>query len=203
MILIILKYVIDYLVQYKINFKIKLKLNLFPIINNMIIHIEGFDQTNNYINTTLNVGNKMIKELGAWSFYNWYDDGIELDSEFNEWEHNVTYQIMFNQEYINLIININNSKKITPLISRNSTIGDLKDILSIKDNIYFNKINLKNNKTLNYYNINNMDLLNVHTNIYKSINQIIQFIAQFIALLSFVYHFSCNGNTYQKCHFQD
>jgi hypothetical protein len=139
----------------------------------MIIHIEGFDQTNNYINTTLNVGNKMIKELGAWSFYNWYDDGIELDSEFNEWEHNVTYQIMFNQEYINLIININNSKKITPLISRNSTIGDLKDILSIKDNIYFNKINLKNNKTLNYYNINNMDLLNVHTNIYKSINQII------------------------------
>ncbi len=139
----------------------------------MIIHIEGFDQTNNYINTTLNVGNKMIKELGAWSFYNWYDDGIELDSEFNEWEIDVTYQIMFNQEYINLIININNSKKITPLISRNSTIGDLKDILSIKDNIYFNKINLKNNKTLNYYNINNMDLLNVHTNIYKSINQII------------------------------
>lgn len=139
----------------------------------MIIHIEGFDQTNNYINTILNVGNKMIKELGVWSFYNWYDDGIELDSEFNEWENEVTYQIMFNQEYINLIININNSKKITPLISRNSTIGDLKDILSIKDNIYFNKVNLKNNKTLNYYNINNMDLLNVHKNIYTSINQII------------------------------
>jgi hypothetical protein len=141
--------------------------------------MEGFDQTNNYINTTLNVGCKMIKDLGSWSFFTWYDDGIELDSEFNEWAENITYQIMFNQEYINLIININNSKKITPLISRNSTIDDLKDILSIKDNIYFNKINLKNNKTLNYYNINNMDLLSVrmntsmNTTIHTSINQII------------------------------
>jgi hypothetical protein len=131
----------------------------------MIIHMEGFDQNNNYINTTLNVGCKMIKDLGCWSCYNWYDDGIELDYNFNDWNENTTYQIMFNQEYINLIININHSKKISPLISKNSTIGEVKDILSIKDNIYFNKKNLKNNKTLNYYNISNMDLLNVHNNI--------------------------------------
>ncbi len=125
----------------------------------MIIHMEGFDQTNNYINTTLNVGCKMIKELGSWSCYNWYDDGIELDSNFNDWNENITYQIMFNQEYINLIVNINNSKKITPLISRNSTIGDLKDILSIKDNIYFDNVKLKDSKMLSYYNINHMDSL--------------------------------------------
>ncbi len=131
----------------------------------MIIHMEGFDQTNNYINTTLNVGCKMIKELGSWSCYNWYDDGIELDSNFNDWNENITYQIMFNQEYINLIINHNHSKKISPLISKNSTIGEVKDILSIKDNIYFNKKILKDNKTLNYYNISNMDLLNVQNNI--------------------------------------
>ena len=127
--------------------------------------MEGFDQTNNYINTTLNVGYKMIKELGCWSCYNWYDDGIELDSNFNDWDENTTYQIMFNQEYINLIINHNHSKKISPLISKNSTIGEVKDILSIKDNIYFNKKILKDNRTLNYYNISNMDLLNVQNNI--------------------------------------
>ncbi len=126
--------------------------------------MEGFDQTNNYINITLNVGCKMIKDLGVWSYYNWYDDGVELDSEFNDWNENNIYQIMFNKEYINIIININNSKKITPLISKSSTIGELKDMLFIKNNIYFKKINLKDNKTLKYYNINNMDVLNSNNN---------------------------------------
>ena len=48
---------------------------------------------------------------------------------------------------------------MTPLICKQSTVEVLKNILSIKDNIYFKHILLKDTKTLEYYNINNMDSL--------------------------------------------
>lgn len=125
----------------------------------MIIHIEGFDQNNNYINKTINPHNKMIKELTKWSDYDWYKDGIKLDDNYNDWEENGTYEIIFSQQYINLYIKIKNKNIMSPLICKSSTIEELKDILSIKDNIYFNQKKLQNEYTLDDYDINHLDSL--------------------------------------------
>jgi hypothetical protein len=125
----------------------------------MIIHIEGFDKTNNYINKNIYPKNKKIKELGKWANYDWYKDGIQLSCEYNEWENNNNYEIIFNNELINLYIKINNKIIMTPLICKKITVEVLKNILSIKDNIYFKHILLKDKKTLEHYNINNMDSL--------------------------------------------
>ncbi len=125
----------------------------------MIIHVEGFDQNNNYISKSLDTKGRMIKNLGKWACYDWFKDGIHISPSYNNWKDNDTYEIIFNHDYINLYIMINNKNIITPLINRNSTIEELKDILSIKDNIYFDKVKLKNDRTLESYNINNMDKL--------------------------------------------
>jgi hypothetical protein len=125
----------------------------------MIIHIEGFDKLNNYILKKINTHSLMIKDLTKWSCYDWYKDGIQLSPYYKDWIENDTYEIIFNNEYINLYIQYNNKIIITPLINKKSTIKNIKDILSIKDNIYFGNIRLKDDKTLEFYNINNMDKL--------------------------------------------
>ncbi len=134
----------------------------------MIIHIEGFDQNNNFINKYINIQNKKLKELKAWACYDWFKDGKQLDCDYNSWKENDTYEIIFNNQYINLYIKINNKLVISPLISITSTIKEIKDILSIKDNIYFKQIKLKDNKTLDYYGINNMETISVMNNVYSS-----------------------------------
>ncbi len=134
----------------------------------MIIHIEGFDQNNNFINKYINIQNKKLKELNGWSCYDWFKDGYQLDDDYDEWKDNDNYEIIFNNKYINLYIRKNNKVVISPLISTTSTIEELKDILSIKDNIYFKQIKLKDNKTLDDYGINNMDTLSVMSIVYSS-----------------------------------
>jgi len=123
----------------------------------MIIHVEGFDQNNNFITTKINLNNK--KDLDKWACYNWYKDGVQLDNNYDDWIDNDTYEIIFNNDYISLLLKINNKNIISPLISKKNTIRELKNILSIKDNIYFNREKLKDNKTIEFYNINNMDKL--------------------------------------------
>ncbi len=50
-------------------------------------------------------------------------------------------------------------------------IKELKNILSIKDNIYYRNIKLLDNKTFNYYNISNNKQLNIPIfNLDKNIN---------------------------------
>jgi hypothetical protein len=125
----------------------------------MIIHVEGFDQYNNFINKTITINNQKIKDLGKWAKYFWYKDGIQLDDNYNDWKDNDMYEVMFNNDYININLKINNKNIITPLISKKITIKELKNILSIKDNIYFKQIKLKDEYTLEDYDINNMDIL--------------------------------------------
>jgi hypothetical protein len=129
----------------------------------MIIHVEGFDQNNNFINLTINPQNKKIKHLGNFANYTWFKDGIQLSDNYNDWKDTEHYEVIFNNYYINLYIKINNKTIMTPLINRNTTIKDLKNILSIKDNIYFKQIKLKDNYTLEYYDINNLDSLNLYS----------------------------------------
>jgi hypothetical protein len=125
----------------------------------MIIHIEGLDQNNNFIMETIKTTSPLIKDTGVFSYYNWYKDGIQLDPNEDILEENESYEIMFSKKNINLRIQHKNKIIITPLVSKNITVGELKNILSIKDNIYFNREKLKDNKTIQYYNINNMDKL--------------------------------------------
>ena len=130
----------------------------------MIIYIEGFDQNNNYINKNINPHNKKIKDLTKWNCYDWYKDGIKLDDNYNDWKDNDNYEIIYNNKYINLYIYINNKIIMTPLICKSSSIEELKNILSIKDNIYFNQVKLKDENCLNDYDINNFDALTINNN---------------------------------------
>ena len=125
----------------------------------MIIHVEGFDQNNNLIDLNINIKNKKIKDLGKWAYYDWYKNGMQLDNEYNDWKDNENYEVMFNNDYINLYLKINNKQKliISPLVSKKISIVELKNILSIKDNIYFKQVKLNDNKTLEDYNISNLD----------------------------------------------
>jgi hypothetical protein len=132
----------------------------------MFIHIEGFDKNNNFISKNINTHSLMIKDMGKWAYYDWYKDGIQLNNTYNEWIENYTYEIIFNNNYINLYLKNNKKNILTPFININTTIEELKDILTIKDNIYFQKEKLKNNKTLASYGINHLDLL--ECNIYSS-----------------------------------
>ncbi len=134
----------------------------------MIIHIEGFDQNNNFINLNIDTKNKKIKHLGQWAHYEWFKNGIQLSSNYNDWKENEDYEVIFNHEYINLYIKINNKIIMTPLISRNITIKELKNILSIKDNIYFKHNKLEDDYTLDDYDITNMDSLNIYNFSYSS-----------------------------------
>ena len=133
-----------------------------------IIHIEGFDKNNNYINKNINPHNKKIKDITKWSCYDWYKDGIKLDDNYCNWNNDDNYEIMFNQQFINLYIKIKNKVIMSPLICKSSTIEELKNILSIKDNIYFNKVKLQDENTLDDYDINNLDSLTIMNNIYSS-----------------------------------
>ncbi len=125
----------------------------------MIIQVEGFDQYNNFINRNIIINNQKIKDLGKWKKFFWYKNGIQLDNNYNDWKENDTYEVMFNNDYININLKINNKNIITPLISKKITIKELKNILSIKDNIYFKQNKLKDENTLEDYDINNMDIL--------------------------------------------
>jgi hypothetical protein len=125
----------------------------------MIVCIEGFDQNNNFINLNIDTKNKKIKYLGKWAHYEWYKNGIQLSRDYNDWRDDETYEVIYNNDFINLYIKINNKIIMTPLICKSSTIKELKNILSIKDNIYFKHNKLQDNNTLEDYDINNMDIL--------------------------------------------
>lgn len=122
----------------------------------MIIHIEGYDINNKYFKKT-------ISNVNDYKHYNWFLNGTKLDNNYNDWREDVIYTVMYNKQYIQLQINQSNNTVTTPLVSSTMTIGDLKNILSIKDTIYFNKIKLNDLKTIKSYNINNMDHLMIRS----------------------------------------
>ncbi len=125
----------------------------------MNIHIEGFDINNNYFNLYINPKNIKIKYLNNWNNYEWYLDNELLSPYYNDWKQGITYQLVYNSNYINVIINKNNKTIISPLIDKNTTIRELKDILSIKDNIYFHRILLQDDMSISDYNMDNMDTI--------------------------------------------
>lgn len=126
----------------------------------MIIHIEGFNHKNEYFSQDIHIHNTSIYMLTEWSDYDWFLDGNELDRMLSKLSEDTTYTLLYNKiKYILLRIVLRTTIIISPLVSSNIKIRELKDILAIKDNIYFHNIKMNENKTLKYYNINNMDTL--------------------------------------------
>ena len=137
----------------------------------MIIHIEGFNHKNEYFEQDISIKNEPLYMLTEWSDYDWFQDGNELDCMFCEWAKDTTYTLYYNtNKYIRLrLVRYNKFQElniISPLVSSDIKVKELKDILSIKDNIYFHNIKMNENKTLKHYNINNMDTLVCGINLY-------------------------------------
>lgn len=89
----------------------------------------------------------------------WYFNNIQINTSFKLKKGK--YSVFFSNDNISIKIKIDNKLKVLPYLSKNLKICDLKNILTIKDNIYLNEKMLSNDKTLTYYNINNNDILNV------------------------------------------
>ena len=120
----------------------------------MSICIEGFDINDDYFTSIIEPNNNMICDLTDLKSYDWYINGQKLDETFNDWE-DTTYQVYFKRDFVQFKLN----NIITPLLNKNNTIMQVKNILSIKDNIYFNNSKLKNNMTLNDYMIGINDVI--------------------------------------------
>ena len=92
----------------------------------------------------------------------WYLDGKVMASTFSNWKKDDEYSMYAKKEYITLFINIKNKLITTPQIPVDMKIKELRNILSIKDNIYFRNIKLLDNKTFKYYNIGDKNKLSIN-----------------------------------------
>lgn len=92
----------------------------------------------------------------------WYLDGKVMASTFSNWKKDDEYSMYAKKEYITLFINIKNKLITTPQIPVDMRIKELRNILSIKDNIYFRNIKLLDNKTFKYYNIGDKNKLSIN-----------------------------------------
>ena len=104
----------------------------------------------------------MIKEKYLVPIKNqeWFFNNNKID-DFIDINCNIgIYTVYFSNNLINLKIKNKNKIIKLPYLSKSLTIKELKNILSIKDNIYLNNINLLNNKKLSDYQIKSNDILN-------------------------------------------
>lgn len=103
----------------------------------------------------------MIKEKYLVPIKNqeWFFNNNKID-DFIDISCNIgIYTVYFSNNHINLKIKNKNKIIKLPYLSKSLTIKELKNILSIKDNIYLNNINLLNNKKLSDYQIKSNDIL--------------------------------------------
>lgn len=134
----------------------------------MIVHIEVISKNiyNNIIlkgNNFYDIQNQIYcKYLISINNQEWYFKDDIIDSSFKLKKGN--YTVYFYCDYISIIINNKNKFIKLPQLSTNLKINELKDILSIKDNIYLNNEMLIDNKKLSDYNISSKDILKIKNN---------------------------------------
>ena len=131
----------------------------------MIIHIEVISE-NIYDNIILkgesfyDIQNQIYcRYMTSLDNQEWYFNDNFIDSTFKLEQGN--YTVYFFGDYISLTINNKNKIKTLPYLSTDLKICELKNILSIKDNIYLNNQMLISNKKLSDYNIKSNDILNI------------------------------------------
>jgi len=133
------------------------------IVNVEVISENIYDNLKIDGDTFQNIQNEIeIKYLVQISNQEWFFNDKNINSSFNLISGN--YTVYFSVNYISLTIN--NKNKITklPFLSPKLKIQELKNILSIKDNIYLNNELLLNNKKISDYNISSNDILKVKNN---------------------------------------
>lgn len=129
----------------------------FLIFNGDDIDTFSISQNNikNIYNIICKKYNITIKEISI------YQNNIKLSYNFFDYNKNNNYMIIIknNQQVINLKINYNNKIINLPKLTFNTTIKDIKNILSIKDDIFYKNEKLNDNNTIKDYNINNNSIL--------------------------------------------
>jgi hypothetical protein len=132
----------------------------------MIIKFNIF-QNNNINDLIINTYKYTVKDLIKYLeiVYNYdietiYENNNKLLENFNKWNDSKKYTIITkNNDYINIKIKINDSFINLPKLEINTKVIDIKNILSIKDDIFYMNIKLNDNKTLLYYKIKNNSTL--------------------------------------------
>lgn len=144
----------------------------------MIILVEVLNNNNEFKTIKLDTKNKNIIDLKIElsnleniSINNqvWYLNNYELDNNTNVFIKDTIYNVYFKNDTVSLTININGELKTTPHFSPNTSILEIKNILSINDNIYFRNIKLLDHKNIKYYNLNNTSILVLNSKLHSSI----------------------------------
>lgn len=114
----------------------------------------------NYDNININVNSKNVQSIINFINYKYnlnsnieiYDNNLKLNKNFKNWDNNKDYLIIINEcEYFNITIHHNYKKILLPQVNKKTKVIDLKNILSIKDDIFYNNIKLKDYDYLNNY----------------------------------------------------
>lgn len=133
-----------------------MNINFYLFINenydniNINVQFKNVQDIINFINNKYNFSSKYIEI---------YDDNLKLNSNFKNWDINGNYIIIINNlEYFNITISYNNKNIILPQVNINTKVLDLKNILSTKDDIFYNNIKLKDCEFINKYFQNNFDI---------------------------------------------
>jgi hypothetical protein len=95
-------------------------------------------------------------------YINIYENNNLLKDTFNKWKCNNNYIIFIDKHFVNIIIKKNNKTLQLPQLELDTKIEDIKNILSIKGDIFFKNKKLDNKNTLLYYKINNNTVLTTY-----------------------------------------
>lgn len=122
----------------------------------MNICIEIYMEDNSFINKNIQVTNEKLILLKQYIFdefkipikkQEWYLNGNLINNNFNKWI-NGDYVLFINNDIIEIKFLINNNIN-NIYVNKNTTIKELKNILSINNNIYIRNKILEDNYILN------------------------------------------------------
>tara|TARA_B100001121_G_scaffold310662_1_gene343624 strand:+ start:2226 stop:2669 length:444 start_codon:yes stop_codon:yes gene_type:complete len=130
-----------------------------------------FFYDDNFINLNLNVNDKNCKDIikqistqykKSIKNINIYENNNLLKNTFSNWNNNSNYIIFINNDFINIIIKCKSKVIKLPQLELNTTISDIKNILSIEGDIFFKNEKLDNKCTLLFYKIINNNILTTY-----------------------------------------
>lgn len=113
----------------------------------------------NCMDIIYNISKKYNKST---KYINIYQDDKLLKKTFNNWDNKYNYVIFIDNSFINIIIRNNNKVIRLPQLDLDTKIGEIKNILSIKEDIFFRNIKLENKNTLSSYKISNNNILTTY-----------------------------------------
>lgn len=114
----------------------------------------------NCMDIIYNISKKYNKST---KYINIYQDDKMLKKTFNNWDNKYNYVIFIDNSFINIIIKHRNKVIRLPQLDLDTKIGEIKNILSIEEDIFFRKIKLENKNTLSSYKISNNNILTTYT----------------------------------------